>query len=179
MGLPTTAAYVLAISVGGPTLIEMGGDLLSVHLFVFFFAVMACVTPPVALAAYAGAALANTDPIRTGFEASRIAMAGYIIPFLFVYNPGVLLKGGVGEVILALLTALIGIYLLVWGLEGWMLARIKTWERGVLLLGAIFIPFPIFLDNFQSVVLGLCLMGGFYLQQKRRRGKMELQLPSS
>jgi TRAP transporter 4TM/12TM fusion protein len=179
MGLPTTAAYVLAISVGGPTLIEMGGDLLSVHLFVFFFAVMACVTPPVALAAYAGAALANTDPIRTGFEASRIAMAGYIIPFLFVYNPGVLLQGSVGEVVLALLTALIGIYLLVWGLEGWMLARIKTWERGVLLLGAIFIPFPIFLDNFQSVVLGLCLMGGFYLQQKRRRGKMELQLPSS
>lgn len=173
MGLPTTAAYVLAISVGGPTLIEMGGDLLSVHLFVFFFAVMACVTPPVALAAYAGAALANTDPIRTGFEASRIALAGYIIPFLFVYNPGILLRGSVGEVILALLAAFIGIYLLVWGLEGWILTRVKSWERLLLLLSAILVPFPIFLDNFQSVLLGLGLMGGFYLLQRRRREKME------
>lgn len=173
MGLPTTAAYVLAISVGGPTLVEMGGDMLSVHLFVFYFAVMACVTPPVALAAYAGAALANTDPIRTGFEASRIAMAGYIIPFLFVYNRGIILQGNAGEVILALLTAFIGIYLLVWGLEGWMLSRINAWERLVLLASAIFVPFPIFLDNFQSVMLGLGLMGGFYLLQRRRRGKMK------
>ncbi|MDI6755649.1 MAG: TRAP transporter permease [Thermodesulfobacteriota bacterium] len=169
MGLPTTAAYVLAISVGGPTLIEMGGDVLSVHLFVFFFAVMACVTPPVALAAYAGAALAGTNPIRTGFEASRIAAAGYIIPYLFVFNPGILLRGNIWEVSLAMMTAVIGIYLLVWGLEGWMLIRLNPFERLVLLLGAIFVPFPIFLDNFQSVIIGLSLMAILYLIQRRRR----------
>ncbi len=115
MGLPTTAAYVLAVSVGGPTLIGMGGDVLSVHLFVFYFAIMACVTPPVALAAYAGASLAKTDPMRTALEASRIAVAGYIIPYLFYFNRGILLHGSFLDIILALACALIGIYLLVWG----------------------------------------------------------------
>lgn len=169
MGLPTTAAYVLAISVGGPTLIEMGGDLLSVHLFVFYFAVMACVTPPVALAAYAGAALARTDPIRTGFEASRIAAAGYLIPFLFVFNPGTLLRGSVTEVTLALLAAVIGIYLLVLGLEGWMLTRFSLTERLILIAAAIIVPFPIVLDNLQSVVVGIVVIAVFYVLQRSAR----------
>jgi TRAP transporter 4TM/12TM fusion protein len=171
MGLPTTAAYVLAISVGGPTLIEMGGDLLSVHLFVFYFAVMACVTPPVALAAYAGAALARTDPIRTGFEASRIAAAGYIIPFLFVFNPGTLLRGSAVEITLAILTSMIGIYLLVLGLGGWMLGRLSLVERAILIAAAFFVPFPILLTNLQSVVVGLAVLTVFYLLQRAGRAR--------
>jgi TRAP transporter 4TM/12TM fusion protein len=172
MGLPTTAAYVLAISVGGPTLIEMGGEILSVHLFVFYFAVMACVTPPVALAAYAGAALARTDPIRTGLEASRIAIAGYIIPYLFIFNQGILLRGGFLEIILSLMTGVIGIYLLVWGLEGWMNSRLNVLERVILIASSIFVPFPIFLDNLQSVIVGLALIGIFYLVQRRRMRRL-------
>jgi TRAP-type uncharacterized transport system fused permease subunit len=168
MGLPTTAAYVLAISVGGPTLIEMGGETLSVHLFVFFFAVMACVTPPVALAAYAGAALARTDPMRTGFEASRIAAAGYIIPYLLVFNPGLLLQGNLGDVLLAVLVALLGVYLLVLSLEGWMLTYLTIPERVALFLAAITLPFPVGLKNLESVVACLLVIGLAYLLQKRR-----------
>jgi TRAP-type uncharacterized transport system fused permease subunit len=168
MGLPTTAAYVLAISVGGPTLIEMGGDTLSVHLFVFFFAVMACVTPPVALAAYAGAALAKTDPMRTGFEASRIAMAGYIIPYLLVFNQGLILRGPLSEILLAQLVAVLGIYMLVLGLEGWMLTRLTGVERLALVTAAIFLPFPIVLDNLQSVAASLAAIGIAYVLQRRR-----------
>ncbi|MCJ7830365.1 MAG: TRAP transporter fused permease subunit, partial [Desulfobacterales bacterium] len=173
MGLPTTAAYVLAVSVGGPTLIEMGGDVLSVHLFVFYFAVMACVTPPVALAAYAGAALAKTDPLRTGFEASRIAVAGYIIPYLLVYNPGVLGKGSPVEVTLAILTAAIGTYLIVIGLKGWMLTWITPLERAVLIVAAVIIPFPIVLNNLQSVLVGSALIAVFYVLQRKRRARVQ------
>ncbi|MFH1758008.1 MAG: TRAP transporter fused permease subunit [Pseudomonadota bacterium] len=177
MGLPTTAAYVLAVSVGGPTLIEMGGDILSVHLFVFYFAIMACVTPPVALAAYAGASLAGTDPLRTGFEASRIAAAGYIIPYLFYFNQGILLRGSFVDIALAMATALIGIYLLVLGLQGWMLTSFSLGERAILVASAIFVPFPILLSNLQSVLVGLGLIVVFYFLQKNKREKN--LLPSS
>lgn len=172
MGLPTTAAYVLAVSVGAPTLIEMGGELLSVHLFVFYFAIMACVTPPVALAAYAGASLARTDPMRTGFTASRIAVAGYIIPFLMVYNRGMLVKGTWAEILLAFLIGVVGIYLLVIGLQGWMLTWLTPLERIILVASSIFIPFPILLSDAQSLVAGLGLIAIFYfLQRKRKTGK--------
>jgi TRAP transporter 4TM/12TM fusion protein len=168
MGLPTTAAYVLAISVGGPTLIEMGGDMLSVHLFVFFFAVMACVTPPVALAAYAGAALAKTNPMKTGFEASRIAMAGYIIPYLLVFNQGLILRGPFQEVLLAQLVAVLGVYMLVLGLEGWMFTRLTLLERAILVVAAVFLPFPFVLQNLESVISSLIVIGIFYALQRRR-----------
>jgi len=168
MGLPTTASYVLAISVGGPTLIEMGGDVLSVHLFVFFFAVMACVTPPVALAAYAGAALAKSDPMKTGLEASRIAVAGYIIPYLLVFNPGLLLRGPLSDILLVLVVATLGIYMLVIGLEGWMLTYLTMPERVFLVLAAVFLPFPIVLQNLESVIASLIVIGTTYVLQKRR-----------
>jgi TRAP-type uncharacterized transport system fused permease subunit len=177
MGLPTTAAYVLAISVGGPTLIEMGGDILSVHLFVFFFAVMACVTPPVALAAYAGAALAKTDPLKTGFEAARIAMAGYIIPYLLVFNQGLLLRGPLSDILLVLLVALLGIYLLVIGLEGYMLTYLTIPERALLVLAAVFLPFPIVLHNLESVIACVIAIGITYLLQKRRVKRLAAERP--
>ncbi len=168
MGLPTTAAYVLAVSVGGPTLIGMGGDVLSVHLFVFYFAIMACVTPPVALAAYAGASLAKTDPMSTAFDASRIAAAGYIIPYLFYFNQGILLRGSLIDIMLAIVTGVIGIYLLVLGLQGWMVTSLSFWQRVFLVAAAIFVPFPIVLANFQSVLLGLLLIAIFYTLQKKK-----------
>ncbi len=168
MGLPTTAAYVLAVSVGGPTLIGMGGDVLAVHLFVFYFAIMACVTPPVALAAYAGASLAKTDPMSTAFDASRIAAAGYIIPYLFYFNQGILLRGSLIDIMLAIVTGVIGIYLLVLGLQGWMVTSLSFWQRVFLVAAAIFVPFPIVLANFQSVLLGLLLIAIFYTLQKKK-----------
>lgn len=171
MGLPATAAYVLAVSVGGPTLIEMGGDVLQVHLFVFYFAIMACVTPPVALGAYAGASLAKTDPLKTGFEASRIAVAGYIIPYMLVYNSPILLKGTFIEIVLALIAAAIAIYLVVIGFEGWMLTRLNLIERGVLIVAAILIPFPIWLTKVQGIILGLILITAMYVLQRNRRAK--------
>ena len=171
MGLPTTAAYVLAVSVGGPTLIELGGDVLQVHLFVFYFAIMACVTPPVALGAYAGASLAKTDPLKTGFEASRIAVAGYIIPYMLIYNAPIMLKGTFMEIVIALVSATLAIYVVVIGLEGWMLTRLNTIERAVLIVAAILIPFPIIFSRIQGIIVGLILLSVIYLLQRNRRAK--------
>ncbi|HIJ56473.1 MAG TPA: TRAP transporter fused permease subunit, partial [Deltaproteobacteria bacterium] len=175
MGLPTTAAYVLAVSVGGPTLIEMGGDVLQVHLFVFYFAVMACVTPPVALAAYAGASLAKTDPLKTGFEASRIAVAGYIIPFILVYNEGIMLRGTHFEIVTAIVACVIATYLVVIGFEGWMLTELKIVERIVLVIFAVIIPFPIVLSIPQGIVVGAILIVVTYMLQRNRRGKLSAE----
>ena len=175
MGLPTTAAYVLAVSVGGPTLIEMGGDVLQVHLFVFYFAVMACVTPPVALAAYAGASLAKTDPLKTGFEASRIAVAGYIIPFILVYNQGIMLRGTIFEIVTAIIACVIATYLIVIGFEGWMLTEFKIVERIILVIFAIIIPFPIVLSIPQGVVVGSILIAATYMLQRGRRRRLSAE----
>ena len=172
MGLPATAAYVLAVSVGGPTLIEMGGDVLQVHLFVFYFAIMACVTPPVALGAYAGASLAKTDPLKTGFEASRIAVAGYIIPYMLVFNQGILLRGSYGEIFLALVAALIAIYLVVIGFEGWMLTSLNITERVVLVVASILIPFPIIFSVTQGIILGIIIIAVIYSLQKSKQKKL-------
>ena len=176
MGLPTTAAYVLAVSIGGPTLIEMGGDILSVHLFVFYFAIMAAITPPVALAAYAGASIAKANPLNTGLEATKIAVAGYIVPYLFYFNPGIILKGELVEIILAFANAGVGIFLVIIGLEGWMLTKVTIIERIILIGCSIIIPFPIFFSNTQSILIGLLAIGILYILQIWRRNNQKMDL---
>ncbi|GAI62901.1 unnamed protein product [marine sediment metagenome] len=87
IGVPSTAAYILASTLGVPILVRLGADLLAAHLFTYYFAIIACCTPPVAVCAYAGAALAGSDPMKTGFEAFKLAIAGFIVPYMFIYNP--------------------------------------------------------------------------------------------
>lgn len=169
MGLPTTAAYVLTIAIGAPILTEMGGDIIAIHLFVFYFAVLAAVTPPVAMAAYAGASIADAPPMATAFEASRLAIAGYIVPYLFFFNNGILLEGGASVIAVSIAIAIIGVFFVVIALEGWMLARLTLLERIALLILAIVIPFPIYFTNTQSLILGIALFAALYLLQKRRR----------
>jgi TRAP transporter 4TM/12TM fusion protein len=170
MGLPTTASYVLTIAIGGPILIELGGDLLAVHMFVFYFAILATVTPPVAMAAYAGASIAGGDPMKTAFESSRLAIAGYIVPYLFFFNDGVLLNGGFVNILVCLVLAVLGILFVTIGLSGWMLTRV-TWPERILSLAlAFFVPFPI-VPNFHSLILGIAALMVLYILQKNRMRK--------
>ena len=174
MGLPTTASYVLAIAIGGPILIEMGGDLLSVHLFVFYFAILAAVTPPVAMAAYAGASIAGSQPMKTAFESSRLAMAGYIVPYLFYFNNGILLQGNFSHIIVSLLIGVIGIFFVTIALGGWMITDLGWFERMILLFFSILIPFPIILSNNQSLIFGVVILITLYFIQKYRVNKKKL-----
>ena len=107
MGLPCTPAYIIAVTIGGPAMLGLGIEMLPAHLFVFYFAILAEVTPPVCIAAYCGAAIAGTKPLSTGFEASLLAIMGYIIPFVFVYNQALLLRGPALEIIGVFLALLV------------------------------------------------------------------------
>ncbi|MCF3972856.1 TRAP transporter permease [Paracoccus salsus] len=135
MGMPTTAAYAVAASVIAPGLIQMGIEPLTAHFFVFYFAVMSAITPPVALAAYAGAAISQSDPMRTSVESFRLGLAAFVVPFMFFTSPAMLMQGSWFEVIHVLVTALVGIYLLSASVQGWYFGRLG-WPLRILLMAA-------------------------------------------
>jgi TRAP transporter 4TM/12TM fusion protein len=168
MGLPATPSYVLAISIGGPILVELGGGLLAAHMFVFYFAILAPITPPIPMAAFAAASIAGGNPMLTAFQAVRLAIAGYIVPYLFFFNDGVLLFGGAGYIILCIAVAIIGVVFMVIALGGWMLTHVKWVERAILLILAVVIAFPI-VPNVQSLILGVITLGILYITQRYRR----------
>ncbi|HZS32423.1 MAG TPA: TRAP transporter fused permease subunit [Methylomirabilota bacterium] len=127
-GIPTTPAYILAVTVGGAALTRLGVDLLAAHLFVFYYAVLADVTPPVAVTAFAGAQIAGANPMTTGWQASRIGIGGFLAPFLFVHQPGLLLRAPLAEVVLSFLAAAIGIAALSAAVTGYLF-RPLHWPR--------------------------------------------------
>jgi TRAP transporter 4TM/12TM fusion protein len=136
MGMPTTAAYAVAASVVAPGLISLGIEPLFAHMFVFYYAVMSAITPPVALAAYAAAGVAGTDPFKTGVQAFRLGIAAFIVPFMFIYSPQLLMEGSFSEIALAVLTASIGIYLLSAAVQAWFVGRRANFISRILLLAA-------------------------------------------
>lgn len=135
MGLPTTAAYVIAAAIVAPALTNLGLPILTAHLFIFYFACLSAITPPVALAAYAGAGIAKADPMKTGVEACKLGFAGFVVPFMFAYNDLLLFHGPLLEIAWAAVTALIGVIVMSAGFQGWFLKR-ASWVERVLLLGA-------------------------------------------
>lgn len=134
MGMPTTAAYAVAASVIAPGLIQMGIQPLLAHFFIFYFAVMSAITPPVALAAYAGAAIAQSDPMRTSVESFKIGLAAFVVPFMFFASPALLMQGTWPEIIHVAASAGFGIYLLSAAVQAWFFGHLNLVFR--LLLGA-------------------------------------------
>jgi len=135
MGLPTTAAYVVLAALGAPALTDLGVPLLAAHLFIFYFGCLSNVTPPVSLAAYAAAGIAGAPPMTTAFTAMAIAGAGFLVPFMFVYDPALLLDSTVVRVILAGITAGLGVMAFAGMVVGYVRRPLAGWER--LTLGAI------------------------------------------
>ena len=130
MGVPTTANYVIMATVTAPVVIQLGVPLLAAHMFVFYFGIVADITPPVALAAYAGSAIARSNPLRTGVTASRLAICAFIVPYIFALNPAMLLiDTTVGAVVLNIVTALLGTSLIALALTGFAVGRMYWWER--------------------------------------------------
>lgn len=137
MGMPTTAAYAVAASVVAPGLIELGIEPLVAHFFVFYFAVVSAITPPVALAAYAGAAIAGAEPMRTSITSFRVGLAAFIVPFMFFYSPGLLMEADVFTVIRNALTAIIGVYFLSGAVQGFLASPLTPVWRLLLLVAAL------------------------------------------
>jgi TRAP-type uncharacterized transport system fused permease subunit len=131
-GIPTTPAYILAVTVGGAALTKLDVDLVAAHLFVFYYAVLADVTPPVAVTAVAAAQIAEARPMTTGWQATRIGIGGFLAPFLFVYQPALLMKGEWTEIVLSFASAAIGIAALCAALAGHMFTPLGWRARAFL-----------------------------------------------
>ncbi|MGL6213945.1 TRAP transporter permease, partial [Billgrantia desiderata] len=136
MGMPTTAAYAVAASVVAPGLQQIGIPPLVAHFFVFYYAVLSAITPPVALAGYAAAAISGTDPLKTAMTSFKFGLAAFIVPFMFFYSPALLMDGTWMQILRVALTAGVGIYLLAASVQGWFLNGGVNLVQRVLLLAA-------------------------------------------
>lgn len=163
MGMPTTAAYAVAAAVVAPGLVQLGIPVLIAHFFVFYYAVMSAITPPVALAAYAGAALAGSDPMKTSVEAFKLGLAAFIVPFMFFYSHALLMQGEWHEILHVFITALIGIYLLSASVQGYFFGNLNNLLRVVLLVAAL----AMIQGGWVSDAIGLGAGLAIFLYQKR------------
>ena len=156
MGVPTTANYCIMAATCAPILIKMGVEPIAAHFFVFYFGIVADLTPPVALAAYAGAAIAQANPMKTALTSTKLAIAAFIVPYVFALNPALLfINTTVGEVIFISVTALIGIFGIAAGLQGYLLRTVSWPMRLATIAGGLLLIIP----GVVTDVLGLALVG--------------------
>ena len=137
MGLPTTAAYVVLAALGAPALVQLGVPLLAAHLFIFYFGCISNVTPPVSLAAFAAAGISGSPALKTAVSAALLAGAGFLVPFMFVYGPELLLIGNPVEIMLAFVTGLLGVIALASAGMGYARRPLRVWERAIALCAAL------------------------------------------
>jgi TRAP transporter 4TM/12TM fusion protein len=143
MGIPTTANYVIMATITAPIVVRMGVPVMAAHMFVFYFGIVADITPPVALAAYAGAAIANANPIKTGLIATRLAITAFLIPYIFVFSPSMLFIDTTPlQVVHIVVTSFIGMLGLAVGLEGFMWKKVIFVERLMAIAGGLLLIHP-------------------------------------
>ena len=143
MGMPTTAVYVLLAVLVAPGLAKLGIVPIAAHLFIFYFGMLSMVTPPVCMASYAAASIGKTDPIQTGWEAMKLCSIAYIVPFLFVFSPSLLLIGHWYEVVLSVVTAIIGSILLGVGIVGYLFRPVGGLKRLLFGIAAVGLLIPV------------------------------------
>ena len=156
MGVPTTANYCIMAATCAPILVRMGVPVVAAHFFVIYIGIVADLTPPVALAAYAGAAIAGANPMKTALQSTKLAIGAFIVPYIFALNPAMLfVDTTAGEVILIVITSLIGMFGVAAGLEGYMLRKTSWWERLLSVAGGLLLIYP----GLVTDVVGLVLVG--------------------
>jgi TRAP-type uncharacterized transport system fused permease subunit len=142
MGLTTTAVYITLAALVIPAVVKMGVVPMAAHLFAFYFGLVSAITPPVALASFAAAGIADSNPMQTGFHSFRLGIAKYILPFVFVFNPGLVFEGSWYEIIMAVIGGVGGIYALTVTTEGWMLGKVGWPLRIVCAVAAVLMFHP-------------------------------------
>jgi TRAP transporter 4TM/12TM fusion protein len=170
MGLPTVACYILLAVLVAPSLVRMGIEPIAAHLFVFYFGIVSGITPPVAMAAFAGAAIAKSSQMRTGFTALRIGTSAFILPFMFVMGPGLLLQGSVFQIVAATLTASLGIWSLTAAVIGHLGGPLALWQRALLTGAALALIFQDVPTDLLGVAGILVAIGPRMIAWRRDRG---------
>jgi TRAP transporter 4TM/12TM fusion protein len=165
MGMPTTPAYIVMVSLLVPALIKLGAPVPAAHMFAFYFAILSAITPPVALAVYAAAGLAKANLWESGWAAVRVGAAGFIVPFMFIYEPALLMINGWDQwhiSLLGFISASIGCISLAAGLHGYLFAPARLWERAVLVVAALLLIAP----ELVSSLVGLALLATIAVRHK-------------
>jgi len=162
MGMPTTPSYIVMVSLLVPAIIKLGAIPPAAHMFAFYFAILSAITPPVALAVFAAAGLAKSDLWATGWQAVRIAAATYIVPFMFVFEPSLMLIGDWFESLTSSASAVVGVMCLAAGLQGYLFREARWWERAVLVAAALLLIKP----GYISDAIGLVLLAAVLFSQK-------------
>lgn len=182
MGLPSIPAYIITATMAAPALAVFDVPVLVAHMFVFYFGIFANITPPVALAAFAGAGISGGDPIKTGWQSLRLALAGFIVPFMFVYNPNMLMIDVANlavdakqfavpawhTIAMVTFTSVIGVMSLSAGVEGYLKTHMNAWQRVVMILGAFCLIVPeITTDIIGLIVVSVMVMMNFQIAKKQ------------
>ncbi|WP_339230918.1 TRAP transporter fused permease subunit [Oceanobacillus sp. FSL K6-2867] len=171
MGMPVAAAYILTAMLAAPALIELGVSVLAAHLFIVYFSIFSAITPPVAVAAYAAAGIADANPNRVGLEAVKLGIVGFVVPFMFVLESALLMDGNIVEVLLAFLTAIIGVTALAGGAIGWLRTKTTVMERILLVVSGALSMYA----NLWTSIIGLAIIILVYGSQYRRKEKVAIR----
>ena len=168
MGVPTTANYVITSTIAAPALVQMGVPVLAAHMFVFYFGIIADVTPPVALAAYAGAGIAGGNPLWTGVNASKLAIAAFIIPYIFVLSPVLLMQGDASlwALLSSTITAIIGMVAISSAMIGYLADNCRPYERIILIIGGLSLLNPGLMTDLCGIML-FAIVLFFQLRRKK------------
>ena len=169
MGVPTTANYCIMASTCAPILIQLGFPVVAAHFFVFYFGIVADITPPVALAAYAGSAIAKSNPMKTGINATKLAIAAFIVPYIFAYSPALLFENisGWWEVAQICVSALLGIFGIAAALNGHLYKKVVWPLRILLVVGGLGMMIPGTITDLAGLVLVGAIVAYQYLSSKR------------
>lgn len=172
MGVPTTANYVITSTIAAPMIVQLGVPVLAAHMFAFYFGIIADVTPPVALAAFAGSGIARSDPLKTGVQASKLAIAAFLVPYIFVLSPAMLMiDTTLPQILLIVLTSIIGMIGVAAAISGYLIAQGRWYDRLLFLIGGLLMIDP---NHFTDLVgLGL-LLAGLLLQVLTNRRQQSL-----
>ena len=173
MGVPTTAQYVIISALVAPALVQMGVLPMAAHLFILYFGTRADITPPVALAAYAGAGIARSDPWKTGLAAFQLGIAGFIIPFMFVYAPELLFVGSFWKILPALFTATFGVYCLAAAVQRCLLVKTTWYEALLLLVTALLLIKPGIQTDLAGAALFIVVFALQWFRRKREGGPVK------
>ena len=170
MGLPTVGVYLLLASLAAPPLVELGLNPMAAHLFVLYFGMLSMLTPPVAIAAFVAANLAKADAMRTALEAVRIGWPAYLIPFIFIATPELLLNGSITAILVMFIKSLVGVAVITSGIVGFWKVKLELLERIFLIISGVIVLLPMSLsDEIVWVMFGAVLItfGIFWRSAKR------------
>lgn len=175
MGVPTAPAYIIVATLGAPALVKFGVPPIAAHMFVFYYAILSVITPPVCIASYSGAAIAEASAMKTGFISVKLGIVAFIIPFMFVYEPSLLLMGDPLTIVLSTISSLVGVITLAGGMQGYLLANCRLWERISLLLAGLVLIYPGVITD----LIGLALLILVCIAQWGRRKNNRQPVPSA